>query len=150
MKTLSMEHFAKSAPTVAFLHAFPGWVKTGIAREMPGFLGIFMRVAIGTFASLFLNIPPQRASAYSLYLATSARYPPKDTSCGNAGIACGDDAEIAVGIDGKIGSGMYTVNQNGDDCGTATYAALEPMRADGTAERVIEDLHGTWSRVLSN
>jgi hypothetical protein len=34
--TLTMAHFASKAPTVSFVHDYPGFVKTNVGREMTG------------------------------------------------------------------------------------------------------------------
>ena len=121
--------------------------KSGISEDLPGIKDLLNRYVFGgAFASLVLNMPPERAAANSLYAVTSARYPPENSTSGSAGVSSAD-VGIAKGIDNVSGSGMYTVNQS-DDCGPVTYAALQPARTDGTAELVIEDLYTTWKRVL--
>jgi hypothetical protein len=43
MITLTLEHFAKLAPGVSFIHDYPGFVETPLAKSMKGVTGAVMR-----------------------------------------------------------------------------------------------------------
>lgn len=133
--TLSMESYAARAPTVTFIHNYPGAVKTGIDR---GMTGPMMTVAKWGFKILmpFMAVPRQETGERHLFLATSARWPAKETEKSTAGVVLEGDVGIAVGSDGKKGSGSYSVDENGESAGPEVLKVLAKCRADGEKEKL--------------
>jgi hypothetical protein len=128
--TLALEGHHKAAPEVSYVHNFPGSVKSGIDR---GDIGLFMRT-MKTIFKLFaplLNIPLEVSGDRHVFLCTSARYSngPEDKA---AGVPLVDGLELAEGIDGQRGSGVYTVDETGESkrIETDTKRALD-CRKDG-------------------
>ncbi|KAB8231571.1 uncharacterized protein BDW43DRAFT_312799 [Aspergillus alliaceus] len=110
MTSLIMGEFARRHPSTTFIHAYPGIVKSGIARG----LGPMMRYVAG--ALMFLGHPwmvPQRESGErNLFASTSELFSP-------AGISefQGESSTSAIGADGVRGSGAYLVHWDGSEVG---------------------------------
>jgi hypothetical protein len=54
--TLRFEAIAKQAPEVSFIHDYPGFVKTGMSRELTGLIPALMKVAFSPIMAI-LKIP---------------------------------------------------------------------------------------------
>lgn len=142
--TLTMAHFAEQAPTVSFVHDFPGHVQSGIGRGFKGVLGALSKVydAIGPLFST----PPDEVSERHLFYATSDKYPALSQSKGTA-VPLPEGISVAKGIYGKPGSGVYTVDNKGEECGAAVVALLDGLRAKGVAEEIWADVARTFIRI---
>jgi hypothetical protein len=46
---------------------------------------------------------------------TSAKYPARNSVEGTSGIALSDGVEAARGTNGEVGSGVYSVDENGEN-----------------------------------
>lgn len=146
--TLSLEHHAKNAPEVSFIHNFPGAVKSGIAR---GTKGIFFGVI-----KLFLNVvgplifmPTVDAGERHVYLCTSAKYPAaKDTET-TAGVPLANGLTVARGTDGKVGSGVYSIDVAGESAKPEIEQVLAQLRNEGAVERVWKNIEGEFSRITN-
>lgn len=145
--TLAMEHLAQSAPDVSFIHDFPGFVKSGIAKEMPGIVGYIVR-ALGILLGPFLSIPNEESGAYHLYFATSARYPAKEISNTFAGVPTGKEVVSARGCDGQVGSGLYCLDERGESASAEIEALLAQFRSDGYREKTWHGIEKEWERIL--
>ena len=134
--TLSLEAMAKKAPDVTFIHGFPGAVKTGIARDLKGAPGIVLRTVFGIIGP-FIYVPNQECGERHLFLATSAKYPPASAGETAASmVPLGDSLSVARGIDGKVGSGVYSIEQNLESAGPKVEALLDGLRKEGLVEQV--------------
>lgn len=119
------------------MHTFPGFVDTGIARDLPlpaRVLGTIFK----TLAKPFLFIPTEESGERNLWLATAKRF------CARGDAAC---KEPAVGTDGKIGSGVYTVDERGKCGGEEVVAVLKEVREEGRAEWVCEEVRRDFLRI---
>lgn len=104
MKALFMDELTSRHPgKISFSHVFPGLVLT------PGFKNpdapLWFRLLfpiVGRPLVWMIGLPAQEAGARMLYLAT-----PKFPARGATTASGGDD--VAVGFDGKPGSGVYSV-----------------------------------------
>jgi hypothetical protein len=74
--TLINAHFAQQAPTVSFIHDFPGNVKSGIGRGASGLLSGVL--SIYNFLGPLIYIPEQESGERHLFFATSARFQAKE------------------------------------------------------------------------
>lgn len=146
MCTLSQEEHAKRAPKVSFVHDFPGFVKTGIAR---GTSGPFWMVAkaVTTFVGPLFYIHPKESGERHLYLATSARFPALKTTEKSLDGSQHTAEATAKGTDGKLGSGVYTVDQNCDSGGSNVDEVLSQLRKDGVGAKLWADTEEQWSRI---
>lgn len=92
MITLSLEAIAKQAPEVSFVHVYPGFVNTGLSRELTGIGPAIAKVVFKPVMAL-LQIPVDETGERQTYFATSARFPPRS----------GDADGIALQYRGRSG-----------------------------------------------
>ena len=72
-----------------------------------------------------------------MYLATSAKYPPANAGETAASmVPLGDGLPVAKGLDGKAGSGVYSIEQNLENAGPKVEALLAEFRKEGLVEEV--------------
>ena len=72
-----------------------------------------------------------------MFLATSAKYPPASAGETAASmVPLGDGLSVARGIDGKAGSGVYSIEQNLESAGPKVEALLDGFRKEGLVEEV--------------
>jgi hypothetical protein len=141
--TLIHAHFAQQAPTVSFVHDFPGFVKSGIARGTTGLLWGGM-----TFLKLLgplLSIPEQESGERHLFFATSARYQAKEGA--EEAVPLGKGVRVARGIDGVEGSGVYSADQVNEDAGLAVEELLETFKKEGLVEKVWRMIEEEYDRI---
>lgn len=146
--TLSLEALAKKAPEVTFIHNFPGAVKSNIARDTKG-AAMFVLKAVFAVLSPFVSMAIEECGERHLFLATSAKYP----AGGTAGdkIACvpvPDGVAVARGTGGESGSGVYSVDQNGESAGPKVEQLLAKFRAEGLVEKLWEEMEGEFGRIV--
>ncbi|KAL9011945.1 MAG: hypothetical protein Q9173_003256 [Seirophora scorigena] len=163
MSSLAFEHLARQNPAVAFVHIYPGYVRTDIlqsgfswVRPFRCFSSLFILVQRLTmmwtnaqpvaflFKYLvqplltFLEIPLADVGDRQLFHATSARYPP--LSCSSTPEAQGAPlprtVQVAEGIDGKKGSGAYLATQDSDVAPSGTGKLMTGYRERGVPEKV--------------
>lgn len=144
--TLGMESVAKAAPDVSFIHDFPGPVKSGIARDMPGVVGFIVRL-LGVIIGPMFNIPPDESGAYHLYFATSARYPPSEPSESSVGVPLEAGVPVARGNDSIAGSGMYCIDEKGESASSAVEQQLKDLRNEGMVEKIWSNTTTEWERI---
>ena len=143
--TLSMKTLAKKAPNVSFIHDFPGPVQSGIARG-PG-VGLFVIRIIFMVLGPIMFIPKQESGERHLFLATSAKYPAGASGDSTSGVPLPDGVVVARGTDGKLGSGMYSVDQNVESAGSKVEELLASFRKEGMPEKVWELIEGEFKRI---
>jgi len=135
MVTLSLEEAARRAPEVSFVHTFPGPVSTGIAREggrmMLGLTKV-MQVLLWPF-----YVSEGETGERHLFAATSARFPAQSEE--------GEDP--AVGTDGRVGSGVYTVDEKSEVGGVGVLGTLRRSRDEGKGEWVWGELRKDFVRI---
>jgi hypothetical protein len=124
--TLVHAHFAELAPTVSFIHDFPGFVKTGIARDTAGLLSVALKLIGVIFA--FRYIPELESGERHLYLATSARY--QASKGEEQGIALSEGVVTARGIDGRPGSGVYSTDQANESASPQIEQFIQRLKKD--------------------
>ncbi|QKX64052.1 uncharacterized protein TRUGW13939_11225 [Talaromyces rugulosus] len=158
MMTLTMEHFADdnnnndSYNQVSFVHAYPGFVDTGLGRSMKGFVGGAMK-AVFTLAKPLLvkhYIPLEECGDRHVFLATSSRYARAGGSSSQSQPAVVEGVETvaaAVGTNGQIGSGVYSVDETGESADARVQTLLEELRQNGVKEKVWQHLQSEFVRI---
>ncbi len=145
--TLAQEAHHNEAPEVSFVHNFPGAVESGIAR---GSIGWLMRTLKTIFAVLgpLVHIPLEEAGDRHLFLGTSGRFPagPDDVT---AGVPMLDGLALARGIDGTLGSGVYSIDANGESAKPKVYALLAQFRNEGLVQWVLENIESDIASALA-
>ena len=118
MNDLIVEEFAPREPGTTFIHSFPSIVKTGVARELPLWARVSIRV-LTPILSLF-TVGADETGARQLFMATSGIYPPLkpfEGGAGAAGVPLQKGLEVMEGGSGKLGDGGYVLNWNCDVTG---------------------------------
>lgn len=144
--TMSLEAIAKRAPDVSFIHDFPGPVKTGLARGATG-AGIFVLKAVFHVVGPFIYIPNTEVGERQLFLATSARYPAGRGGDAAAGVPLAGGMTVARGTSGESGSGVYSLESDGESAGPKVVELLAKMRKDGVAEQVWKHTEDEFRRI---
>lgn len=145
--TFSLETLAKQAPEVSFIHSFPGSVKSNLVRGGEGPLIYTVSLVIKAISPL-VNISSEECGERHAFLATSARFPAGNNSVASAGVPLGNGVVVANGTDGKVGSGVYTLNSTAESGGAKTVALLAKYRKEGVPEKLWQHTEGEYTRVL--
>lgn len=143
MVTVSLETLAKQAPEVSFVHAFPGAVKTNLSRGAKSLSIVVLRAVFKVIGPL-IYIPNEEVGERQLFLATSARYPP--SAGGAEGVPLAGAVAVARGTDGKTGSGVYSVDQEGETS-DAKVELLTKLRKEGVPEKVWNHTEEEFKRI---
>ncbi|PPR06435.1 hypothetical protein CVT26_006474 [Gymnopilus dilepis] len=147
--TLSLEVLAKQAPEVTFIHDYPGSVKTGIAREANA-LVVFMMGIVGAIAGSWMFIPHEESGERHLFLATSAKYPPKAGSTESHGVPLADDQIVTRGTTGEAGSGVYAVDWDCNSASLKVKQLLVQLREEGLVEKLWQHTEEEFKRITGS
>lgn len=145
--TVAMSVLAKRAPDVAFVHDYPGFVKSGIGRDLTGLVGYAAKGIFATLGSL-LSIPPEESGAYHLFFATSARYASKSAGGLTSGVSLSSGMSVATSIDGMVGGGIYSIDERGESASLAVQKLLAKLEKEGAPEKLWTHTEGGWKRAL--
>ena len=148
MVTLSLEALSKQAPDVTFIHDHPGTVKSGIGREATVVLWVVGKVVPAIMSLLGREISSDVCGERHLFLATSARYAPASSELSASGVPVLAGDEIALGSDGKPGSGVYIPDDTCESAGSKVVVLLEGMRKEGVPETLWRHTELEYCRVL--
>ncbi|KAI5467899.1 hypothetical protein BGZ63DRAFT_410736 [Mariannaea sp. PMI_226] len=146
--TLALEELSRQAPEVSFIHNYPGAVETNLIR--PGDGAMIRTVGMGMHVimkALHVYIPEAEVSERHAWLCLSGRYAPKEKGEGVQGVP---SDEIALGADGKRGSGFYSIDWNGDSAGEKVVQTLDKYRAEGAVAKVWEHFNGEFRRITGS
>lgn len=153
MITLTLLAIAKQAPSVSFIHDYPGFVNTGMSRELTGIVPAISKVLLAPVMAI-LKIPIDETGERQLYFATSARFPPRehgaDTAEGAEGIALGQGVGTAVGADGTPGGGVYSIDYEAEGTSKKVLGVLEGLNRDGTAAKVWKHVEEEFVRITGS
>ncbi|KAI4122245.1 MAG: hypothetical protein LQ338_005918 [Usnochroma carphineum] len=143
MTSLAFEHLAKENPKVAFVHVYPGYVRTNIMQS--GFSWPLIS---------FLEIPVHDVGDRQVFHATSSRYPSLSASKTTAspdstslGAPLPEGVDIADGSDGKRGSGAYLTMADSEAAPSGTGKLMTGYRERGLPEKVWKHTLETFSTV---
>jgi hypothetical protein len=143
---LSLEALAKKAPDVSFIHDFPGPVKSGIARGTKGAAMSILKVVFMVIGPL-IYIPNQESGERHLFLATSARYPAGTVGDTAPGVPLAGGVAVARGTSGKSGSGVYSIDWDGESAGPKVEELLAKFRKEGMVEKVWKHVEEEFKRI---
>lgn len=153
MITLTLLAIAKQAENVSFIHDYPGFVNTGMSRELTGIVPAITKVLFAPVMAM-IKIPIDETGERQLYFATSARFPPRDHGTGAAGsagaVALGQGVSMAVGADGKSGGGVYSIDYEAEGTSERVQGVLEGLKSDGTAEKVWKHVQEEFVRITGS
>jgi hypothetical protein len=139
--TLSLEALARQAPEVSFIHNFPGSVDTDLIRRDDGLMMQFVKqfFRLGTTV-MGKWVPKEECGERHAWLCLSARFPAKGEK----------SAEAAVGTDGTKGSGVYSVDWDGESASTEVIKLLGEYRDEGTVDKVWKHFEDEFVRVTGS
>ena len=119
MTTFLMEELAKKHEgKLSLSHVFPGLViHESFDNSVPKWFRVPWKYFLAPVLKMFYAVPVEECGQRVMFLASS-RYPAMNPSGGvGNGIAQVDgvgDLKVATGSDGKVGSGAYAINWNGE------------------------------------
>ncbi|KFY29631.1 hypothetical protein V494_08591 [Pseudogymnoascus sp. VKM F-4513 (FW-928)] len=118
MTTFSFSHIAAENPSLSCLHIHPGLVKTPEfehARFSPFVKWLFHWVILPLIAPLLLDL--KESGERNLFMSTSAKFRARSVAEGESGTMVPVvEEEVATGVNGLVGGGVYAVNWNGNVC----------------------------------
>ncbi|RDW61811.1 uncharacterized protein DSM5745_10483 [Aspergillus mulundensis] len=135
MNNFFLEAMAQVHTGTSFIHAYPSGVDTGILRNIPG--GKVSRGLVRVVLRPFM-VPLDESGERFLFAATNTRYPA-------AAASGGSDGEVAVGSDGRAGSGCYWVSWDGEVF--PQYGSIGRKREEGAVDRVVGHTQEVFRRV---
>ena len=140
MTSLIFEEMAQKTPSISFVHVYPGFVKTGFAKDQPAAIR-----AASEFAATLLSwwtIGIEESGQRHLYVATSAAYPPKAGEKGGVEVSRGG---VAKGSAGVVGSGAYLIGSDNEV--RANEKVLRQLRSEGAGEKIWAHTMKTFENV---
>jgi hypothetical protein len=144
--TLSLEAIAKKAPDVTFIHDFPGPVRSGLGKDFTGF-AMFLLKTVFKIIGPFIYIPTVESGERHVFLATSARYPAAEAGDSGSGVSLEDGVIVARGINGTQGSGVYSVDWDGESASPKVESVLEGYRKEGMEDKVWKYIEDDYRRI---
>ncbi|RBR21465.1 hypothetical protein FVER53590_03886 [Fusarium verticillioides] len=141
--TLSLQALARQAPEVSFIHNFPGSVDTNQIRSGDGFMMQVMKYWFKVSMTVRRQwLPKEECGERHAWLCLTGRYPGKEGS--ENGIK---EGEVAVGIDGNKGSGVYSVDWDGESASGEVVKLLDGFKEEGLVEKVWKDQEKEFVRI---
>jgi hypothetical protein len=148
MTDMAFESLAEQAPEVSFINDYPGPVKTGLHREAEGVLMWFLTWVMAIIGP-FICIPIKESGERHLFFATNAKYPARLGEDGS-GVPLVDGVEAARGLDGEVGSGVYSIHWSGTHSGEKVVRLLDSLRGQGMVRKVWEHTAGEFERITAD
>ena len=136
LMTLALEAVAQNAPNVSFVHNHPGAVKTNFGSDVKGLTFTVLR-AIWNVIGPLVTTPIDEVGEREVFFATSARFPDRGES---GGVPLPGGVAVTRGTDGKSGSGVYSISNDGESAPPKVEQLLSHLRKDGIVQQV-------WSHV---
>ncbi|KAI1041334.1 hypothetical protein LB505_002484 [Fusarium chuoi] len=141
--TLSLEALARQAPEISFIHNFPGSVDTNLIRSGDGFMMQVMKYWFKVSMTVRRQwLPKEECGERHAWLCLTGRYPGKEGS--ENGIK---EGEAAVGTDGNKGSGVYSVDWDGESASGEVVKLLDGFKEEGLVEKVWKDQEKEFIRI---
>ncbi|KAH7126320.1 hypothetical protein B0J13DRAFT_627912 [Dactylonectria estremocensis] len=146
--TLSLDALSRKAPEVSFIHNFPGAVDTNLIRRGDGMILLAVKYwSRLSFAVTRSFLPAEECGERQAWLCLSGRYPSKEAGDGARGVA---SEMVAIGADGKSGSGVYSVDWDGESAPDSIVQLLDKYRAEGMVDTVWNHLEDEFKRITGS
>lgn len=136
--TLALEGHQKACPEVSYVHNFPGAVESGIARGSIGWIMRFLKTVFAILGPL-VHIPLEEAGQRHLFLCTSARFSAGADDAA-PGVPLIEGLEYSRGTTGKPGSGVYSIDANGDSASPKVEKLLAGLREGGAVQKIMDNI----------
>jgi hypothetical protein len=133
MNSFAAEELAAATPGTTFIHAYPRFVKTGLAKNIHGITKYGLEAM--SFLLTPMSIPLGQSGERHLYAATSKTYPPFSKP----------DESAVTGSTGVKGSGAYLISWDGKPSGND--AILKDYRAQGVGKQIWEHTLHVFDKV---
>ena len=147
MNTLGLDLLRENvggSKDVRFVHDFPGTVKTELLNHDVSGLGWkVLRGLVEVSDMLRRFMPFAEAGERQLWFATSGRFA---SGKGN-GVSLLDGQDVCKGIDGEMGSGVYSIDHHGEWCGDKVRQLLKRFEEDGTRKALWEHTTEQFDRI---
>ncbi|KAL9635331.1 MAG: hypothetical protein Q9164_003526 [Protoblastenia rupestris] len=131
MMSLSLEHLAKEYPNTAFVHSYPGIVKTqGLVRGFPWWGQLLMKWVVIPLMTPF-STSVKDCGQLCLFYLTSKRYP----SLNEKSNANGNGVDLVEGVKVAEGDGAYLVDATGE---IGAGKPVKGYRERGMSEKIWE------------
>lgn len=98
----------------------------------------------------FTQVPYEESGDRHTFWATSAKYPARDIDGISQGVALPEGVEVAVGTDGVVGSGVYTINLDGESGGPEVVEVLARLRKEKVDELVWTHTLEEYNRITAD
>lgn len=137
MTNFAFEELAKANPTVSFVHAFPGGVKTGFSKDA-GFL-VRNLFDLGMALGSRWMVPFDESGERHLYAPTSGRYCARSREEGGVPVHDGPGGNMVMkGSDGQEYSGAYLIGSDGEF--RANKKVLKALRDKDAGPKIWEQI----------
>lgn len=146
LTTLSLEALAEKAPDVSFVRDFPGMVKTNLGKDSKALMIAVIRVVTSMLAP-FVALSFDEAGERQVFFSTSARYPAARVKDGGGGMPLPEGVAVARGSDGKTGSGVYSINIDGESAPAKVEQLLAKMREGGMVQKIWSHTEAEFVRI---
>ncbi|KAI1139169.1 hydrogenase/reductase-like protein [Hypoxylon sp. FL0543] len=146
MITLSLEAIARDAPSVSFVHNYPGFVDTGLGRDVKGPAMAVAKVVFKVVGP-FVNIPLDEVGERHTFFSTSARYPPAAGEPRADGVSLDKAVQVATSTDGQKGGGVYSIDHKGESCERKALDFLAGHRKDGSMDKLWKHTQDEFMRI---
>ena len=94
-----------------------------------------------------VNTPIHESGERHLFLATSARYPAGTNGDATSGVPMAGGVAVARGTSGESGSGVYSVDWDGESSGPKVEQLLAKLRKEGIVEKAWKDTEQEFKRI---
>jgi hypothetical protein len=133
---------------VSFLIVSPGGVKTALMDNVPGILGMSIR-AVLTVVGPFMYVPIDECGRRNVFMSTAGAFPALEGT-GKSGVDLVEGVSIAIGVDGKPGSGVYSLGYDGSEAGETVINLLQKYRAEGLVGKIWKHTQEEFERITSH
>ncbi|KAM0432250.1 hypothetical protein ACHAPT_004788 [Fusarium lateritium] len=136
--TLSLEALAQQAPEVSFIHNFPGSVDTDLIRKDDGLMMQITKQCFRLGTTVMGKwLPKEECGERHAWLCLSSRFPAKAE----------EGVEAALGSDGTKGSGVYSVDWDGESAPAEVVKLLGEYREEGVVDKVWKHMEREFVRI---
>ncbi|KAI0838357.1 hydrogenase/reductase-like protein [Hypoxylon sp. FL0890] len=146
MITLSLEAIARDAPSVSFIHNYPGFVETSLGRDAKGPAMAVAKVVFKVIGP-FVNTPLDEVGERHTFFSTSARFPPASGEPRADGVSLDNTVKVATSTDGKTGGGVYSIDHKGESCDRKALELLAGYRRNGSMDKLWKHTQDEFVRI---
>jgi hypothetical protein len=119
-------------------------VKSNIARYLKR-VPYLMITGVYKVIGRWVYIPEEEVGERHLFLATSSKYPSLKMEAD--GLKLVDGVQVARGIDGNVGSSVYSIRQNCESAAPEVEKLLAGLRKEGLVEKVWAHTEAEFKRI---